>query len=641
MATRTPTPTATRRFSVTHLPGPAGISPANPIAINPSDDSQVYVGGDGYVCRTSDGGNTWSAVRLAPTGWKMWISTLVVNPVTPSTIYLGADRLMRSLDYGETWVQVGPTFENSPVMCIAIDPHTGSTIYVATQGNGIYKSTDGSDSWSPVNSGLPTLTVRSLLINRRTPSIVYAGTALGICRSTNAGATWADTSGAIGASPVDSMDGSFTAQGNTILATVPEWRDKAGVWRSMDDGATWTRIGAAVAPDENMPSWNMNSITLDPTNPRVMYNNVWIPGLGVHKTVDGGDHWFPVNEGLFNPWAEDLAISRQNPSVLFCTAYGAGSIFKTTDGGTHWFECNTGLAYQRSDSVAISPDGHWLYASSGAAGVYRSSDGGDTWQLGEGMDLADEIMEIAIDPSEPNTLYAASYGMGLYKTTDAGACWSRILFYRDRIPVGLMSHILVDPVNHLTLYLSAYSSGVWKSLDGGIIWSQKNSGLGDASATVVAVNPLQNHVVLVGTEASGIFWSADAGETWTRAAGGMNGRIWDIAFDRRHAGHVYATVGGEGTYFSTDAGITWSRLGGTCPGWRILFDPHDDSVYYTVGGPFWINHRVGEQWVCSYIDDGLGWACDAVLDPSAPNIVYVGDLRAGVFKLENVDLILQ
>src|SRR5437016_8787981 len=125
---------------------------------------------------TAMGGiNSWTSI--GPDGG--FIMALAIDPVTPATLYAGTYRggVFKSTDGGESWSAVNTGLPDLNVFSLAIDPQTPTTLYVGIERAGVFKSTNGGGSWSAVNTGLdPTIQVSALAIDPQTPATLYAGT---------------------------------------------------------------------------------------------------------------------------------------------------------------------------------------------------------------------------------------------------------------------------------------------------------------------------------------------------------------------------------------------------------------------------------------------------------------------------------
>ncbi len=175
----------------THLPLYGGYITS--LVLDPSTPSTLYAGTYGGVFRSTDSGATWTACSSGMTS--LTVQTLSVDPSTPSTLYAGTyDRgVFRSTDSGATWTACSTGILQLRVWALAINPSTSSTLYAGTWG-GVFRSTDSGATWS-ASSGLPNSTVWSVAIDLVTRSTVYAGTWSGVFRSTDSGATWISMAG--------------------------------------------------------------------------------------------------------------------------------------------------------------------------------------------------------------------------------------------------------------------------------------------------------------------------------------------------------------------------------------------------------------------------------------------------------------
>src|SRR5207249_2244542 len=131
-------------------------------------------------------GTSWNATGLSNLrGGIGFTSGLAIDPQTPTTLYatsgsyvgsLFIGGVFKSTDGGESWSAVSAGLPNLPVPALAIDPQTSTTLYAGTQGGGVFKSTDGGESWSDFNTGLTNLLVSSVVVDPRRPTTLYAGT---------------------------------------------------------------------------------------------------------------------------------------------------------------------------------------------------------------------------------------------------------------------------------------------------------------------------------------------------------------------------------------------------------------------------------------------------------------------------------
>jgi hypothetical protein len=193
----------------------------------------------------------------------------------------------------------------------------------------------------------------------------------------------------------------------------------------------WQSIGPNLPTDSESATYDL---AVDPQTPTTVYVG---SRTGVYKTTDAGAHWFAMNNGLpgdGHPIVDSLVMDPQDPSTLYAgisvrTTFepdGLG-VFKTTDGGNTWTAATEGLGSRYTFALAIDPQTPTtVYAIAGGSFyscctglLYKTTDGGGSWVV-----LNDfQTNVILVDPQTPSTLYASG-GSGLRKSTDGGATWS-------------------------------------------------------------------------------------------------------------------------------------------------------------------------------------------------------------------------
>ncbi|HLZ26584.1 MAG TPA: glycosyl hydrolase [Chloroflexota bacterium] len=316
----------------------------------------------------------------------------------------------------------------------------------------------------------------------------------------------------------------------------------------------------------------------------------------------------------------------------------AGGVWKTTDGGTYWQNISDGYFSTASiGAVAIADsDPNVLYVGTGEScirnnvshgdGVYRSTDGGKSWQ-NVGLPDSRHIGRICVHPRNPDVVYVAALGhafgpsaeRGVFRTTDGGKHWEQVLYKSDRAGAHDIS---MDPTNPRVLYAAIWQvqryphtlvnggpdSGMWKSTDGGDTWIDitRRPGLpkGVLGKLGVAVSPARSGRVwaLVEADDGALFRSDDDGETWDRvcAQSSLRTRPWYYM-------HVFADPQDPETCWvlnyrnwkSTDGGVTFSEVP----------IPHGDNH------DLWIDPRNTQRMIhgndggaCVSFDGGVSWS---------------------------------
>ncbi len=315
--------------------------------------------------------------------------------------------------------------------------------------------------------------------------------------------------------------------------------------------------------------------------------------------------WRAIGPANMGGRVSDIAGDPADPAVVY-VALGTGGLLKTTNHGTTWKFVFEDQAAASVGSVAVAPskpdvvwvgtgEGNSRNSSSWGNGVYRSTDGGKSWKH---LGLADtqDIPRIVVNPKDPDTAYVCALGhlwgynaeRGVFKTSDGGKTWQHALKLDDH--TGCVDLVL-DPANPDTLFAAAYArrrtpwsyewggplAGIYRSTDGGTQWTKLTNGLPDQTGRigldVARSKPGVVYAVLESREgggssldeivsrAGGVFRSEDNGTTWTRVSKLAPRGFYfsEIRVDPKDDRHLY--VLGFDLHVSRDGGATWSRQG--------------------------------------------------------------------------------
>jgi len=327
-----------------------------------------------------------------------------------------------------------------------------------------------------------------------------------------------------------------------------------------------------------------------PTNPRIIY--IGAAGGGVWKSSDAGATFAPI----FDDHAQSIGVVKLDPKDPDNTIWvGTGEIwtrnsvsvgdglYKSTDGGSNWNKVGFENS-ERISSIAINPNNTdemyvgvlgALWSDSEERGVYKSNDGGKTWEnilyIGPSTGAADVIM----DPNNPSILYTSMWEFrrsgwsfvsggktsALYKSTDSGKTWNKI---HSGFPTGDLGRIAiaVAPSDSTILYSvletgKKATNGLWVSKNAGASWEHLNN---DFGLTVrpfyfsrITIDPKNPDVVIKGGLSGSI--SRDGGKTF-KSLGQMHSDIHDIVFDINNSDVIYTGTDG-GFYRSWDGGSTF------------------------------------------------------------------------------------
>ncbi len=475
--------------------------------------------------------------------------------------------IYRSIDGGATWQPHNNGLVDLRVWSLNVNTLTTTNTnadtykaYAATRGGGVFKTTDGGQNWSAINSGLGCGYVRQLL--RFTPQgttteRLLAGTECGansgVYISTNDGATWSATTG-LPANVQINLLTRVLPRGttSTILADFLLAATDQGMYKSADNGATWVRSDSGIAGPNGAYINSVGSIVqpISPTTANT-YVLATVRGAGVFRSTDLGQTYTSSNTGLpARPYATAgfLVDSQLNAYVPID---GAG-VYKSTDKAVTWslFADNVKLPGVRvviTNNSSNNPTG--FYAST-FAGAYRSTDAGATWIKGAGLPGGHSVNVVK---DAQGNIYGAG-GDGVYQLVNGA--WQRV--------GGTNIGELADGGNVLAigagLFVSTYNFGVFKLVNGQ--WQAMNNGL---PANLVArsghlrADPNNDNGLYVGLEGDGVYYSADGGATWTAKNGTLTGG--SLLIHDLRAGPTMVVIATDGGVFkSTNPVTTWTAL---------------------------------------------------------------------------------
>lgn len=440
-----------------------------------------------------------------------------------------------------------------------------------------------------------------------------------------------------------------------------------GVWKSKDAGISFQPIF-----DEHTQS--IGAIKIDPSSSDIVWvgtgeswtrNSVSV-GTGVYKSVDAGDSWQHVGLAESERIAR-IAIDSRDGSRVFVCATGhlwdgnpERGVYRTQDGGETWervlfVDENTGCS-----DIAIDPQDPriiyagmwqvrrwpWFFESGGpGSGLYRSTDGGDSWEeLSEGLPTGEKgRIAVAVAPSRPNVVYALveAEETALYRSDDLGESWRRVNTSSNiQARPFYFAHIVVDPIDFERIYKPGLFLTV--SVDGGTSFSSPFIGGGSAGAVhsdhhALWINPNNPNELILGTD-GGVYFSYDRGAGWRLSKALPVSQFYEISYDMAFPYNVYGGLQDNGTWMgpSRSAGgieaRDWDNIGGG-DGFHVFVDPRDPDFVYVEYQGGRISRRqlsTGEvKSIRAYAGEGepelrFNWNTPIHVSPSRLGTIYVG-----------------
>lgn len=512
---------------------------------------------DAGVFRSTDLGDSWIPVNvgLPFEPGEGYISASVFAQ-KDGTLYAGSSRLYASTDGGDTWHHVPTLQTRMSVSGIVI---IGDRIYISTLEDGVWYSDDDGNSWIPMNDGLENMSIREL---SRIGTTLVAGTENGAFRKKANENVWTSINAGFVKQPMNmepinsariasGLDpvpmglfpsglrvDSFTAMENMLYIGILIGGDSgnSGLFRSDDEGDTWTRITTEETTHtvEALASFGTT-----------LYASTF--GGGVFRSEDSGDSWTTVNDGLTDQTVSAL-LAVSEDTVFVGTL--DGGVFRTTDGGNSWVEANTGLMGTSVSELEVVGDR--IYAGIGHRLVY-SNDSGESWQP----------VQIPPPPISYHFSALSEVGGKLYVAATRFAPGDVVggIFQVDEARNSLIElstdselyAIECMEIVGLTFYVGTQGSGVFRWTPGLDSW--ESLGLEEHFITALSVNGKKIHA---GTPRGEIFRLEKTGKSWKFISSDMSdGFISDLKWV---GSTLYTATWGKGIFRSTNDGNSWTSL---------------------------------------------------------------------------------
>ena len=605
------------------------------IAIDPNNENIIYAGtgesnsssysflGDG-IYKSYDGGESWENSGLELSAY---IGRIIVDYNNSDRIFVAAcgnlftpseERgIYRSLDAGATWERM--LFVNDTVAAIDLiqHPENPDILYAAMwertrgleyrhsfgEGSGIWKSTDGGDTWVEMTTGLPTGDVGrpGLTISKSNPNVLY------------------------------------------VYYDLPD--SEVGVYKTQNGGDSWTQTNDWMLNGMNSYfGWYFGQIRVHPDNE----NMVWVMGVQMYNSTDGGNNWFEGTGWDVHVDHHAMFFDEVNDRILLGND---GGLYSSLNNGGSWTKINNlpftqfyaiDVDYQNPDRlIGGTQDNNTIMTNNGGLNNWQAILGGDG-------------MYCLIDYSNPNVIYSEYQWGNLYKSTDGGNNMDYIGWNWSDDRINWSAPLAMDPVNPSTLYFGSYR--VWKSTNAGSSWNDVSGDITQGidqyfhTVTTIAVSPVNNNIIIAGTGDGLIHISTNAGTTWEDITNGIPDRwITKVIADPFDENTIYATISGfrwdeqlPHVYMSDDLGQTWQSISGNLPELPvndIVLDQEYQGYIYigTDAGVFFTNNGGGEWFMLS---DGL--PCVAVMAMKIHNpsrSLVIGTYGVSMYRLNLDDLI--
>lgn len=515
-------------------------------------------------------------VRVCSSLVAMILLLLTVKSAAAQTLDENALKAMK-------WRQVGP-FRGGRALAVAGVAGDPETYYFGAVAGGVWKTTNGGFTWTPMTDKTGIMSVGAIAVAPSDPNVVYVGT------------------------------GESCWRGNISYGD--------GMYKSVDGGKTWTHLPGL---DDTR---HIAKIIVHPSNPDVLLvaamGHAYGPNetRGVFRSADGGKTWQKVLYKDAKTGAIDLTFDPSNPHLLFAALYEA----------------------QRYPWTAVS--------GGPGSGLYKSSDDGATWKRLEGHGLPSGVLGrigVSISGADGNRVYAiieAEKG-GIYRSEDGGDSWQLINpDHRFTQRAWYFHHIFADPKNVDTVYV--LNTSVYRSTDGGRSYSILRSPHGDNHG--LWIDPTHPDW-MINSNDGGATISHDAGKSWTTQGNQPTAQFYHVATDNTFPYRMYGAQQDNSTVAiasRSDEGVIdrpdWYEVGGGESGF-VVPDPTDDNIVYAGSYDGLItrfdkkSHQVQDvsSWPLNPMGSGAAdlkhrfqWTAPILISPNDPKTVYHGG--EAVFK---------
>jgi len=556
------------------------------IVVDPTDKNVIYLGtAQGGVWKTIDGGKNWIAktdneVSLA-------IGALAMDPGNPLVLYAGTGEgnfsgdsyygngVLKTTDGGNTWTALATaTFTGTRFGRIAVTPGTPTQVFAAT-GNGVYRSTNGGTTWTKMTSGLPGFAAATdVVIDPTTPTSVYAAFwGQGIYKTTTAGAatpTWTKLSGGLPTSGFTRIAlGLSPSSPQTVYALIANTGYTINqFYRTTNGGTSWSPIALPGGNIGGQGFYNLD-VAVDPTTPDIVY----LSGISVWKAtrnpVTGA--WTITQIGAnIHPDNHAFAFDPTNHLVIY--AGNDGGIYKSNDAGAAWDDSiNEGPCITQFEFISQHP--------SSDAVVFGGTQDNGTEQFRNSpvfyhADDGDGGF-CAIDPNQPRNVISTYYSPSPKRSTQGGkfATWFGVsagivgggLFYPPLTLDQTNPNNIAIGTDRINLDAAQGTGG----------WPAKVS-LPGLSGSVSAIDYVNSNLIYVGTSSGQVYRLTKSGTAWTataiHAAPLPGAFIWDIAARPGDPNTVILVMSGFGISHvwrgavPASATATWTNISGSGAG---------------------------------------------------------------------------
>ena len=441
------------------------------ITAAPSDTSCLYAASHSAFYHSSNGGKDWQKLWRAqeetwgPEGLLIGFPiSIAVHPTDKLKVYINnyGGGAFLSEDGGKTWKNSSAGYSGADIRALNLDPLNSDRILVAGR-SGPFRSEDKGSHWTGIAKGLGIQAnyTMTLLPHSSTDLLASGDDHFTIVRSSNSGNTWVQifpssnlnlpemTTDFISTIAVASQNPQIIYAGARktpgIGSFEPSITASVGIFRSSDGGKTWARFNDGLDDNQTI----INKITVHPSEPNTAWASIYQHGIFKTQSVNSRLTWVKKNDGLQSTDIRCIAIHPNNPDILYAGSGDGGGLFKSTNGGNSWYSINNGIRI--NCPTYLSPIGKTTL------GLDLNKNSISYFASYYPIDWT-KILDIVLDPTNPDRIYICDLSSGEYITTDGGAHWALMnegLTNRAVVCLGIS-------FDGKVLYAGTYGAGVYR-----------------------------------------------------------------------------------------------------------------------------------------------------------------------------------